>query len=324
MLRPQWRIFAMVLFVLGVSVSSARAEASPPMFPGSDWLLWETEQITDELYAFRYQFYRSIFLVTDEGVIASDPLNVEAGKILAQEIARVTDQPVKYVAYSHSHWDHIAGGQPFKDQGAKFVAQENCARNLRENPNPDVVPADITFDAFYEIKLGGASLELFYFGPSHDNCLVVMIANPANILFMIDLLNPPSGWIMFYNPTLADTYIYNVVPFLKQVEALVAERNIERIIGAHTQMDMVMGETGLQPVMVSGTIGSANAIKERRLLYQGAIDAVLAQLAAGTAPGDVPDILVERRLMADKIIGYDPEQMRILFKRLTIYGVTGE
>ena len=101
-----------------------------------------TEKIADNLYTFHFGGHRNIFLVTDDGVIATDPLTVSAAKYLRQEIAKITDQPVKYVAYSHSHWDHTVGGQVFKDEGAQFVAQEQCLSNMRETPHPDVVEPD--------------------------------------------------------------------------------------------------------------------------------------------------------------------------------------
>ena len=53
--------------------------------------LWEVEKITDDFYSFRYSFYRNIFIVTDKGVIATDPLSVEAGQILSDEIAKITE-----------------------------------------------------------------------------------------------------------------------------------------------------------------------------------------------------------------------------------------
>ena len=37
--------------------------------------------------------------------------------------------PVRYVIYSHSHWDHIEGGAVFADT-ARFVAHEGVARNM--------------------------------------------------------------------------------------------------------------------------------------------------------------------------------------------------
>ena len=125
--------------------------ASAQFIPGIE--LVETEDLGDGLYAFRYGPYRNIFIVTDEGVIATDPLDVKANEPLQAAIASVTDLPVKFVAYSHSHWDHASGGQVFKDAGAEFVGQRECLRNMAETRHPDVVLPDIVFDESYSIEL---------------------------------------------------------------------------------------------------------------------------------------------------------------------------
>lgn len=290
------------------------------LFPGMPRK--ETEQLADGVYAFRYTFYRNVFIVTDEGVIATDPMNARAAAALREAIAEVTDQPVRYVAYSHSHWDHSAGGRIFKDEGARFVAQERCAANHAENPNPDVVPPDITYDDYYQIELGGKSLEMFYFGPAHDNCLVVMVVNPGNFLFMVDTANPPSGWQMFYNPAVSEDRVWHMVRWHDRVEALIEERGIETVIGAHMNagIDPETGKYGI----VRGTTGPATVVAETRDFWKAGIEAVRAELAAGTAPADVPGVLVERGALADRILGYEPEAALIWFQRLTSYAITGE
>ena len=165
------RLYFILLLVVAVALganSTARAGAhGGQQLPG--FTLIETEDLGDGLYAFRYGPYRNIFIVTDEGVIATDPLGPKEAAALREEISKITDQPVKYVAYSHSHWDHASGGQILKDEGAQFVAQEKCAENIAETPHPDMVPPDITFTDSYSIKLGDHSLDLYWYGPSHDN-----------------------------------------------------------------------------------------------------------------------------------------------------------
>ncbi len=116
-----------------------------------------TEKIADGLYLFRYGPYRSLFMVTSAGVIATDPQSPEAAVAYRAAIAELTDLPVRYVVYSHAHWDHARGGQVFKDEGAQFVAQARCVDNLREAPNADIVPPDITFESTYSVSLGGQS-----------------------------------------------------------------------------------------------------------------------------------------------------------------------
>jgi glyoxylase-like metal-dependent hydrolase (beta-lactamase superfamily II) len=261
-------------------------------------------------------------VVTEEGVIVADPINLNAATILREEIRKVTPWPVKYVAYSHSHWDHVGGGQVFRDEGARFVAQEQCAANLRENPGVNVVMPDITFRDRYRIALGGKSLEMFYFGPSHDNCLVVMLVRPANMLFVVDVANPPYGWHMPYNPTFSEDRVWNLVPFLSAVEDLIRREGIQTVIGGHVTSE-VNPQTG-RPVLIRGTVGPAATVAERRMFLQAAIEAVRAELAAGTPAARVPDKLVAERFLADRVVDYDPAKMRMLLARMTNYARTGE
>src|SRR5437763_16926980 len=83
---------------------------------------------TDNVYVFRYVGHQSMFVVTPEGVIATDPiayLRPQAAQAYIAEIRKVTSAPIKYVVYSHHHYDHAAGGRPFKELGATFVAHRN-------------------------------------------------------------------------------------------------------------------------------------------------------------------------------------------------------
>jgi glyoxylase-like metal-dependent hydrolase (beta-lactamase superfamily II) len=70
------------------------------------------------------------FLVTPEGIVLVDTLNPGFAKWLKQQLAeRFPGKPVKYVIYSHTHWDHIDGSNVFADT-ATFIAQENALKNL--------------------------------------------------------------------------------------------------------------------------------------------------------------------------------------------------
>jgi len=63
---------------------------------------------TDNVYVFRYQGHQSIFVVTPEGVIATDPIseNRPAAEAYVAEIRKVTSAPIRYLIYSHHHPDH--------------------------------------------------------------------------------------------------------------------------------------------------------------------------------------------------------------------------
>jgi glyoxylase-like metal-dependent hydrolase (beta-lactamase superfamily II) len=85
--------------------------------------------ISGDLYRASNGNWHTIFLVTPEGIILGDPINTGFAEWLKQELEQRFDQPVRYVVYSHSHFDHAAGGAVFDDT-ALFVAHENMLRNM--------------------------------------------------------------------------------------------------------------------------------------------------------------------------------------------------
>lgn len=89
----------------------------------------QIRQIKDNLYRSGNGVWHSIFLVTDEGIILADPLNVGHATWLKDELAQQFNVPVKYVIYSHSHWDHVEGAAVFKDT-ATIIGYEGMLANF--------------------------------------------------------------------------------------------------------------------------------------------------------------------------------------------------
>jgi hypothetical protein len=71
----------------------------------------------------------TIFMVTPEGIILGDPINPEFSTWLKGRLDERFGVPVRYVVYSHSHFDHAGGGAVFADTTV-FVAHENMLRNM--------------------------------------------------------------------------------------------------------------------------------------------------------------------------------------------------
>jgi glyoxylase-like metal-dependent hydrolase (beta-lactamase superfamily II) len=131
-----------------------------------------------------------MFIVTPEGVIATDPiayLRPQAATTYIDEIKKITQAPIRYVIYSHHHYDHIAGGKPFKDLGATFIAHKNAKARLEALANPDVViPDEVVDDAGRTLTLGGTTLELHYAGRNHSDNSLVMRLPKDKLIFAVD------------------------------------------------------------------------------------------------------------------------------------------
>lgn len=111
--------------LLAATALCALAADNPPIFRPN----FQIVPITGDLYRSGNGAWHSIFLVTDEGIILADPLNPGHAEWLKGELdTRFPGKPVKYVIYSHSHWDHAEGAEFFPE--ATVVAHEGVLRNM--------------------------------------------------------------------------------------------------------------------------------------------------------------------------------------------------
>jgi glyoxylase-like metal-dependent hydrolase (beta-lactamase superfamily II) len=230
----------------------------------------EVTEIGPGYYTFRHKGLRNIFLVTKAGVIVTDPLEPEAARVLREEIRKITPLPVKYVVYSHQHWDHVRGGRIFKDEGAKFVSHANCVAHFKDLPEPEIVMPDETFTGDrHQLRLGERTLTLRYLGLNHGDCLIVMTPDHVNVPFIVDL-GTAGGMPL---PYIADYSLHNWVRSLRELESW----DFESYVGGH----------GI-------AIAPKNRLTERREYIEGLMGETRRELDAGTPLDRIPDIVAAR------------------------------
>jgi glyoxylase-like metal-dependent hydrolase (beta-lactamase superfamily II) len=130
--------FSRKSFLLSVFVACV---ASPILSSAQEVENFRFEEIADNIYWAANTTHRTVMLVTDEGVILADPINRAFSTRVKEEIAERFGVPVRYVLYSHHHWDHASGGAVFEDT-ATFVGHENMLDQLALPPAQSPLPAD--------------------------------------------------------------------------------------------------------------------------------------------------------------------------------------
>src|SRR5947208_11818915 len=218
MLRIHFAGMLTAIITSALAVPTQAQQPAPPPFA--------TTKVADNVYIFRYGGHQSMFIVTPQGVIATDPISERRpAKPYIDAIQAVTKAPIKYVIYSHSHYDHIAGGQPFKDLGAVFVAHRNAKARIAALKPADVVLPDQVVDGKRNITLGGTTLELNYVGKNHSDSTLVMRLPKEKIIFTVDWI--PLQAVQFRG--MADTYLPDIEEGLNKVIAM----DWERLIPGH-------------------------------------------------------------------------------------------
>jgi glyoxylase-like metal-dependent hydrolase (beta-lactamase superfamily II) len=202
---------------LACTLLAAHAQAPAPAAPGAPAAApaaaparpaIQTTKVpgTNNVYVFRNGGHQAMFVVTDAGVIATDPVaygRPMGGQQYVDEIRKVTNKPIKYLIYSHHHYDHIAGGKAFKDAGATVVAHRRAAERLKQLNDPHtVLPDEIVEDSGRVIRLGGTILELSYHGLNHSDSTLVMRLPQERAVFIVDTIPvgtfPARGLIDFH------------------------------------------------------------------------------------------------------------------------------
>ncbi len=110
-----------VIAFLFVAVSTVTAQQPPTR---------GIVNIAPDLYRVQNNNHYTVFLVTPDGIIMSDPINREFSTWLKSELQTRFNRPVRYVLYTHHDWDHASGGAVFADT-AQFVGHANMPQTLQ-------------------------------------------------------------------------------------------------------------------------------------------------------------------------------------------------
>jgi len=211
---------------------------------------YKTVKLAEQLYAFEYANQRSIFVVGQDSIIVTDPLGPKAAAYYKKAIREISGKPINALVYSSSFVNRIGGSDQFNAK--RIVSHEQCQTNLEATPFPSIDLPNEVYSERYTLDAGGAGLELYYFGESYGTCLSVMIARPSNIMMIAGLVSPASDGAAIGtvpgDPTLANYYLHNILPFFTEVERLAAVMGVEQIVGS----DIVSDAPPLAPVTLIG------------------------------------------------------------------------
>jgi glyoxylase-like metal-dependent hydrolase (beta-lactamase superfamily II) len=252
---PFGKFLAGVVIALTLGLFGGSVHARPP---------WETIEIAPGLYSFGAGMAFNAFMITDDGVIVMDSFDEDFAKASLAAIRKLTDKPIRYLVYSHNHYDHISGGAVFKAEGAKILSHETAAAWLRTHPSPDVVLPDETWSGPKSVlKLGHSLIDLLYFGANHSEGMTVFLFPREKTLYTVDLVVPKR---------VGFTYMPDFSP--KAWERTLAEMDaldFDRVMYAH-----------------STAVGPRSSVADQRKYLQDLRAAVLAELERGTPFMQVP------------------------------------
>lgn len=135
-------------------------------------------------------------IVGNSGVIIVDAKTTPAaGKMIIDEVAKITPKPIKQVILTHSDGDHVNGLASFP-AGLTIIAQEKNKEEQetalkaggRGAPPADRLPNEVVTKEKEIMVLDGVKFELYHWVPAHTSGDLVVYLPDEKIVFTGDIV----------------------------------------------------------------------------------------------------------------------------------------
>ncbi|KPK15198.1 MAG: hypothetical protein AMJ62_10165 [Myxococcales bacterium SG8_38] len=145
----------------------------------------ELVKLTDRVYTYRWTWYRSIVIDTDEGLVITDPFNAEAAAALVRHLKEAgLTKPVHTLFYSHYHLDHTEGGAALEPQ--RVLAHRGCPSYWADVDASRVLPPTRLIEGDQVLTIGGVRIHLLYLGRTHTDTLYAVYLPDERLLWTAD------------------------------------------------------------------------------------------------------------------------------------------
>ena len=153
----------------------------------------KTTDLGDGVYLLGWGSGDSLVLTGPDGVLLVDASVAPMVDKIKAAIARVSDQPIRFVINTHAHADHFGGNEALAKAGALVIAQDNvrvrmvkgnyiAAFNQTIPPSaPGALPA-ITYADAMTIHLDGETIELIHAPHAHTDSDSLVFFKRANVI----------------------------------------------------------------------------------------------------------------------------------------------
>jgi glyoxylase-like metal-dependent hydrolase (beta-lactamase superfamily II) len=159
----------------------------------------KTVKITDNIYMLQGSGGNIGIMAGEDGVFMIDDQYAPANPAILEAIAKISDQPVKFLLNTHWHADHTGGNELMGKAGAIIIAHDNVRKTLSEKQfieffDRPVEPLSkeglpvITFNDAITFHFNGEEIYVHHVDPAHTDGDVIVYFKKANVVHAGDIV----------------------------------------------------------------------------------------------------------------------------------------
>lgn len=199
----------------------------------------ELTRLTDRLYTYRWQWYRSMVVRTDDGYVIIDPFNPVAAADLREKLRAEEERlngnssasvRVHTLIYSHYHVDHTSGGKELAPANVLAHKKSPGYWNYLHN-TADVLRPTAFIGGDRRLRVGGVDFQLIDLGKSHTDTMLALYVPSERALFLADI------GIIRTMPANIDVFLPGVIQGMEKLARLDFDTYIPSHYGYGTKQD---------------------------------------------------------------------------------------
>ncbi len=253
----------------------------------------KTNKLTESIYYLEGSGGNIGVLTGKDGTVIIDDQFAPLTEKIKAALAKINDQPLRFVINTHHHGDHTGGNENFGGQGAIIVAHENVRKRLSTDQFvaafnreikalPYAALPKVTFTDSVTFHINGETFNVFYAKNAHTNGDVIIHFKEANIFHT------------------GDVFVRYGFPFIDQG----AGGSIDGMINA---TDLLIARTNDKSKIIPGH--GELSTKKDLLDFKNMLTTVRKRIADGIAQGKTLEQIVD----TDPMKGYKTPMDKTLF-----------
>jgi cyclase len=147
----------------------------------------ETVKIADGVWVLMGGPAQGNILVSagSDGIFLTDTMYAPMHDKIMAALAKISNQPVRYVVNTHVHGDHTAGNEAMAKLGAVIISHENMAKRMPPQP-AGAIPV-LTYSESMTLRFNGEEIYIYHPAPAHTDGDSIIYFRHANVMQVGDV-----------------------------------------------------------------------------------------------------------------------------------------